>query len=67
MVHMKQDHSGIWVEPHEDSLQLMLASHYIQTSNYDDRGFLKEKMGTFITDLNMHLAQKSEKLKEKIL
>lgn len=39
--------------------------NYIQASNSDDGGFLK-KINT-ITDLNMYLTQKSEKLKEKIL
>lgn len=51
----------------EGSWELVLASYYIQASNSDGRGFLKQKMTPFIKDLSMHLTQKSERLKEDIL
>lgn len=51
----------------EGSWELVLASYYIQASNSDDRGFLKQKMTPFIKDFSMHLTQKSERLEEAIL
>lgn len=36
----------------------------LTTSNFDDVGVLQKKLVPFITELNMHLAQELEKLKE---